>query len=440
MLENFISEALSLDGLTLQYETTRKLVAMFPNRKVMPVRPYGFNYIEFGNAGYCRIEENPALYNLYLHFWRSVEEEDDEEDETPPDAQSVQEIRPGKVYKTPVQVWYKVLWQDHNLDLLRIQVGNEAQMWLIADSYDVAQDFYATVCGWEADIREEVLVFDNGNWSKDPDLYQAIKSATFDNLVLPAPLKNSLRDDLARFFASKELYNRYAIPWRRGVLLVGPPGNGKTHAIKALSNSLGKPCIYVKSFRSEYGTDENNIHTVYEKAREIAPCLLILEDLDAQINDRNRSFFLNELDGFASNAGILTVATTNHPEKLDSAIVNRPSRFDRKYHFDLPQRPERFAYIEMWNSTMQTELRLSEAGVNNIADMTSGFSFAYLKELFVSSMMGWIGQNEEGATPMDNVMAEQVALLRGQMVTTNTAPAADEEETVEEEEQPVRHR
>jgi DNA polymerase III delta prime subunit len=434
MVENFISEALSLDGLTIQYETTRKLVAMFPNRKVMVVNQYGFDAISFAHAGHCKLEENPDLYNLYLHYWRSIEPEDEADyDEEPP------EIKPGKVYRTPIQVWYKVLWQDHNLDLLQIKVGNETLLWLIADSYGVGQDFYAAVCGWEAEIRQEVLVFDNGRWRKDPELFQAIKSATFDNLVLPATLKNGLRDDLARFFASKELYTRYTIPWRRGVLLVGPPGNGKTHAIKALSNSLGKPCIYVKSFRSEYGTDENNIHAVYEKAREIAPCLLILEDLDAQINDRNRSFFLNELDGFAGNAGILTVATTNHPEKLDSAIVNRPSRFDRKYHFDLPQRPERFAYIEMWNNTMQTELRLSEAGVTNIADATNGFSFAYLKELFVSSMMGWIGQ--EGATPMDSVMVEQVSLLHEQMVTTNTAPAlanADEESLADDE--PVRHR
>jgi ATP-dependent 26S proteasome regulatory subunit len=62
-----------------------------------------------------------------------------------------------------------------------------------------------------------------------------------------------------------------------------------------------------------------------------------------------RTNFLNELDGFAANIGIVTLATTNHPERLDPAILDRPSRFDRKYPFDLPEQPERHAYIVMWN-------------------------------------------------------------------------------------------
>lgn len=69
---------------------------------------------------------------------------------------------------------------------------------------------------------------------------------------------------------------------------------------------------------------------VFGKAREMAPCVLILEDLDALINDRNRSYFLNQLDGFEANDGIIVIGTTNHFERLDPAISTRPSRFDRK--------------------------------------------------------------------------------------------------------------
>lgn len=69
---------------------------------------------------------------------------------------------------------------------------------------------------------------------------------------------------------------------------------------------------------------------VFWKARAEAPCVLILEDLDSLINDKNRSFFLNQLDGLENNDGLLVIGTTNHFERLDPAITKRPSRFDRK--------------------------------------------------------------------------------------------------------------
>lgn len=69
---------------------------------------------------------------------------------------------------------------------------------------------------------------------------------------------------------------------------------------------------------------------VFSKARLLAPCVLILEDLDNMINPNNRSFFLNQIDGITPNNGVLIIATTNYLEKLDPALSKRPSRFDRK--------------------------------------------------------------------------------------------------------------
>lgn len=70
--------------------------------------------------------------------------------------------------------------------------------------------------------------------------------------------------------------------------------------------------------------------TVFDKAREWSPCLLVLEDLDSLVNDGNRSYFLNQVDGVESNDGILIIVTTNHMERLDIGLSKRPSRFDRK--------------------------------------------------------------------------------------------------------------
>ena len=128
-------------------------------------------------------------------------------------------------------------------------------------------------------------------------------------------------------------------------------------------------CIYVKTF-SAGAPDQMGIRAIFEKARELAPCLLVLEDLDSLITPNNRSYFLNELDGFAGNEGVLTLATTNHPERLDPAILDRPSRFDRKYPFPLPEREERLAYIANWNHTLRPALRLSAEGIDRVADAT----------------------------------------------------------------------
>lgn len=237
-------------------------------------------------------------------------------------------------------------------------------------------------------------------------------------------LKQDIRDDLAQFFAAHATYDEYGVPWKRGILFVGPPGNGKTHTVKALINSIEQPCLYVKSFRQMGGApDEFSIRQVFDRARRTAPCVLVLEDLDSLLTPQNRSFFLNELDGFAANIGIVALATTNHPERLDPAILDRPSRFDRKYPFGLPELPERKAYIEMWNASLKPAVRLSEEGIAKFAEATEGFSFAYLKELFLSSMMRWIANPQQGA--MEDVMAGQVTVLREQMVSSQAFQASE---------------
>jgi SpoVK/Ycf46/Vps4 family AAA+-type ATPase len=320
-----------------------------------------------------------------------------------------------------------VLWNGELLDVVLVTFTQRCypsrHHWIIANDRKLAERFFAAVCEWSSEVRGEVLVFRDGEWVKDSELYEAIKSATFDNLILRDGLKQEIQADFTQFFLSREVYERYRIPWKRGVLFIGPPGNGKTHTLKALVNQLGQPCLYVKGFKSEYATDQENIRLVFERARMTTPCLLILEDLDSLIDDKSRAFFLNELDGFETNAGIVVLATTNHPDRLDPAILDRPSRFDRKYYFDLPAQAERLAYIAAWNNELQAELRLSETVAIEVTKETEGFSFAYMKELFLSAMMHWMAV--AGAISMDKIILDQATQLRKQMITSaNSATVA----------------
>jgi ATP-dependent 26S proteasome regulatory subunit len=143
--------------------------------------------------------------------------------------------------------------------------------------------------------------------------------------------------------------------------------------------------------------------------------VIVLEDIDALLVPGSHSFFLNELDGFASNAGVITLATTNHPERLDPSIVDRPSRFDRKYHFELPDESTRREYSAMWNARLEPALRMRADEIDALAVATAGFSFAYIQEVFVSAMMRWMVARDAGG--IATAANEQVALLREQMAT-----------------------
>ncbi len=393
--EHFISTALNLAGNVIGYDVSERLAALYPDRAVVESDSGAFDLEDYAAAGYCTLTPKPTPHPELMLSWYGPEEG----------------------LKERVQnAWLEVVWQGHELEVVVMQFNDDKRYYVLASTKDVAMCFLRTVCSWNIEVHDEVLVFEHGRWDKDERLFAAIKGARFDNLVLRGALKSDILADVTRFFASQGTYETYGVPWKRGVLFAGPPGNGKTHAVKALVNALGKPCLYVKSFKERGEPDEYGMHAVFERARAAGPCILVLEDLDALVTDANRSFFLNEMDGFAANGGILTLATTNHPERLDPAIVHRPSRFDRTYRFDLPAYAERHAYIGRWNASLQPEMRLSGATVTRLAEATDDFSFAYLKELFLSAMMSWLEEARPDA--MDGVIEAQAGVLRAQVRTT----------------------
>lgn len=253
----------------------------------------------------------------------------------------------------------------------------------------------------------DVLIWDNDSWNKSTKLWKSVQNSTWDKVILDTSLKENLIQDVEGFFDQKATYDQFEVPWKRGILMHGLPGNGKTITLRALMNGLSTrpdpvPTLYVKSGKGDYGTTYAIRH-IFKKAREMTPCLLIFEDIDSLITDDSRSFFLNEVDGMESNDGIMMIGSTNYLEKLDAGITKRPSRFDRKYHFDLPAHPERTRYCDFWrsrladNKAIEFPAKMSSA----IAGITDGFSFAYLQELFISSLLVLVNQQRK---PSDGSM------------------------------------
>jgi transitional endoplasmic reticulum ATPase len=248
---------------------------------------------------------------------------------------------------------------------------------------------------WTSELHNEIFVFDDGRWTKSKDLWKSVNSASWEDVILDPEMKKNLIEDVQGFFSNQTLYQEFAVPWKRGVILHGVPGNGKTVSIKALMASLYSrsdhaiPSLYIKSFETNCQTKQYAIRSIFTKARSMAPCLLIFEDLDSLVNDDIRSYFLNEVDGLESNDGILMIGSTNHLDKLDPAISKRPSRFDRKYHFKLPGTEERKGYAQYWrNKLLKNEtVEFPEEVTGIVAQLTEGFSFAYMKELFVMALL-----------------------------------------------------
>ena len=250
---------------------------------------------------------------------------------------------------------------------------------------------------WTSQLHDEIFVFDNGRWDKSKELWTSVSSASWADVILSPAMKQNLIDDVQGFFDNQELYAQFAVPWKRGIILHGVPGNGKTVSIKALMASLyGRsnaiPSLYVKSFSTNCQTEQYAIRQIFMKARSMAPCLLIFEDLDSLVNNDIRSYFLNEVDGLESNDGILMIGSTNHLDKLDPAISKRPSRFDRKYHFKIPEEEERRLYTEYWRKKLlkNNTVEFPEELCSVIAQLSEGFSFAYLKELFVMALLSLV--------------------------------------------------
>ena len=401
-IENFIEEALHQPHDYVAYHVGRELAELHPGKAIIEGDTGCFDLEAFVRAGKCSVVHETSLFNHIKTDWEG----------------------PGKLTRQSVEnSWLNVLWRGELFDVVLVTWSQSCYRsrhhWIIANDRKLAEELFAEVCEWTSEVRGEILVFQDGEWTKNKEIFEAIKTATFDNLILRDNLKQEIQNDFGQFFLARELYERYHIPWKRGVLFIGPPGNGKTHTLKAIINHLGRPCLYVKGFKSDYTTDQENLALVFARARMTTPYLLVLEDLDSMIDDKCRSFFLNELDGF--EAGVVVLATTNHPERLDPAILNRPSRFDGRYYFDLPAEPERRAYIQSWNRELQPDLRVSEAQAAEVVRQTEGFSFAYMKELFLSSMMQWMAT--AGSVPMDQIISGQAAQLREQAVAVIAAAA-----------------
>lgn len=187
--------------------------------------------------------------------------------------------------------------------------------------------------------------------------------------------------EIERFWDLDERYKHYGISHRRGILLHGPPGSGKTSILKMLSRDVVARGGLVFPFKNadvfEHGYD------ILRQRQPDTPIVVLMEDLEAILKKQGESEILNLLDGAVDMSRVVFLATTNYPELLQERIRNRPSRFDRRFLIPHPNADARLIYLE----SLLPEGEKFPGDVARYVRDTNGFSTAHLKELFVSTVV-----------------------------------------------------
>lgn len=229
---------------------------------------------------------------------------------------------------------------------------------------------------------------------------QPRRKRTLDSVILAGKLKENLVDDVKDFLRSSSWYYDRGIPYRRGYLLYGPPGSGKSSIIQALCGELDYNICILNLSEATLTDDRLNHLMNHVPERSI----LLLEDIDAAFNERKQageeqgyfsgvtfSGLLNALDGVASADERLIFMTTNHPEKLDPALI-RPGRVDYKVLIDNATEGQ---VREMFLRFYEGETEKCDEFVKAVIDLGTTISTAQLQGLFVYNK-----QNPQGAIDM----------------------------------------
>ncbi len=248
----------------------------------------------------------------------------------------------------------------------------------------------------------------------------------FDDVAGIDEAKEELQE-VVTFLKQPEKFTAVGAKIPKGVLLVGPPGTGKTLLAKAIAGEAGVPFFSISG--SEFvemfvGVGASRVRDLFKKAKENAPCLIFIDEIDAVGRQRGAGIgggndereqtlnqLLTEMDGFEGNTGIIIIAATNRPDVLDSALL-RPGRFDRQVSVDSPDFKGRLAILEVHARNKKIA---PDVSIESVARRTPGFSGADLANLLNEAAILTARRRKEAITllEIDDAVDRVVAGMEG---------------------------
>jgi hypothetical protein len=201
-----------------------------------------------------------------------------------------------------------------------------------------------------------------------------------DDLILPAATFEDIRRQVVGVARRSARLRAAGQHLKRGILLYGPPGVGKTHSVRYLVSELTDTTVVQLTGEALHG-----IREACSIARSLQPAMIVVEDVDLIAEERDRYggetpllfALLNEMDGLDDDADVVFLLTTNRADLLEPALASRPGRVDQAVHIDLPDRASRARLVELYRRSLDVDLSRIDA----VLDRTDGVTASFLKEL-----------------------------------------------------------
>jgi SpoVK/Ycf46/Vps4 family AAA+-type ATPase len=220
-----------------------------------------------------------------------------------------------------------------------------------------------------------------------------------DLLKLPDDSVSTLLEEFKLFWTRKKEFKKRGFTFKRGMLMWGPPGSGKTSGIWQMTEAIVKDNDGIVIFANEPSLTAACVAA----ARNIEPkrpMICVFEDIDAMVENNGEAGYLSLLDGETAVSNVVYVATTNYPERLDRRFVDRPSRFDTIMYVGMPSEAARRMYFKI------KEPELDDETLERWVRKTDQYSVAHLREVIIA--IKCLGQNESDVFARLNKMRDEV--------------------------------